>query len=108
MPRLLAAQTHNPTEVLEVIEALRKDDLAFYDRDKRERKVPIFGYDPETGDPDRIVRWQTRKVLPNDGALKRAELLNRCEVEGKDTYIDGIGWVRNGKKRERDANTERN
>ena len=103
MATRLLNETHNPTEVLDVLDALAKDDKAFYDPQTQIRKVPIFDYDATTGEPYRIQRWQERRVIPNDGHLRRSQLLERCAIEGKDTYIDGIGWVRGGRKRERDV-----
>ena len=93
-------------DVDEVIRRLQADPKAFYDPKTGIRRLPVFEYDPTTGAPSRIFRWAERKVIPDVGG-KRSELLLRCSVEGADTYIEGIGWVHNGKKREGEPNPNR-
>lgn len=83
---------HNMTEVQDVLDTLRRDDKAFFDEKKMIRKVPIFAYDPD-GKPIRIARWMERQVTKEWEEAQRKSL---------DYYREGRGWIREGKKAERD------
>lgn len=100
MSKLLDTPTHDPTEVLEVLEAMQKSDKAFFDEKKMVRRVPIFEYDPLTHKPNRIARWQERKVME----IHDSKDLTRCQELGYDYYHEKRGWIRGGKKAERDRN----
>lgn len=91
---LLGAE-HSDTNVAEILEQLAKDDMAFYDPAKRTRKVPIFAYD-DSGEPTAVRHWNTRYCAPEGMTLVEAQL------KGLDVHIEGRGWIRSGKKAERD------
>lgn len=83
---------HNETEVQKVVDALRRDDKAYYDEKKKLRKVPMFAYNAD-GSPLRVTHWQERKVT---------EDWEEAQVKHLDYYLEGRGWIRDGKKAERD------
>lgn len=92
----LLGNKHNPTEVTDVLRTLRMDDKAYYDDEKKIRKVPVFVYDAESK-PIRISHWQEREV---------ADTLEEAQLTLKDYYKRGRGWIHQGKKPERDFNYE--
>jgi hypothetical protein len=83
---------HNLTEVQDVLDKLRRDDKAFFDEKKMVRKVPIFAYDVD-GKPERITFWQERKVTAS---------WEEAQLRHLDYYNERRGWIREGKKAERD------
>lgn len=97
MPSKLLGNEHTDTNVQEILAKIREDDLAFYDARKNVRQVPVFKYDPVTNEPIALSHWQTRYCAPPDMRLVDAQL------KGLDVYIEGRGWIRAGKKAERDA-----
>lgn len=74
-----------------VIRAMRLDPFAYYDEKKKVRKVPIFTYEGDT--PVEIIRWQTRPV---------ADDLKTAQKKAWDFYHPERGWIREGKKAEKD------
>ena len=56
------------------------------------RRVPVFEYGAD-GEPARITHWQERPV---------AKSLEEALLNGMDFYKQGRGWIRGGKKAERD------
>jgi hypothetical protein len=92
---LLPKQTHTDTDIQKVLETIDRDDQAYYDSKKNMRKVPIFAYDID-GNATRITHWQNRPVAPQGMTLTEAQ------AAGLDYYLQGRGWVRLGKKAERD------
>lgn len=96
----LLGTKHVDTSVEEVIAALQRDDQAFYDPKTNLRRVPIFAYDND-GNRTRITHWQERPVAPV--GMTRAE----AELAGLDYYMPGRGWIRLGKKAERDYDAPR-
>ena len=95
MSDLLGSKHSNDDDVNEVLEILRKDDMAYYDRSKNIRKYPVFVMDAD-GHPVSISHWQTRHCAP--------EGMGVVEAANKqlDIYINGRGWVRRGVKPEKD------
>lgn len=88
--KLLGEQT--PSVDLEsVLRKMRSDPFAFYDEKKRTRKVPVFAYEGDT--PVSIIRWQERHV---------ADDLETAQRKSLDFYHPTRGWIRDGKKAERD------
>lgn len=94
MSSLLGPQSKS-TEIDDVLLKLKSDPLAYFDEKKLVREVPIFRYNID-GEPDHISHWQKRAVAPKDMQIAEAARL------GLDVYIEGRGWVRGGKKAERD------
>jgi hypothetical protein len=94
MASSLLDSKHNTQQVEEVLRRLRNDDKAYFDAAKKVRKVPVFQYDHE-GNPIRITHWNERRVTEN-----WAEAVNSKGTI--DFYHETRGWVRGGKKNERD------
>lgn len=107
MSTKLLDESHENTDVAEVVEKMNSDPLAFYDAKRKVRRIPIFQYNSVTGEPDAILRWVERGVImPSDG-ISRSVLLQMCTDKGMDTYLPERGWIRNGRKAESNFEHER-
>ncbi len=88
--KLLGDRTPD-VNIEDVRRKMRRDPFAFYDEKKKMRKVPIFLYEDDR--PVAIARWQNRPV---------AEDLETAQLKAWDFYHPTRGWIREGRKAERD------
>ena len=88
--KLLGDKTPS-VNIEEVRRKMRLDPFAYYDEKKKIRKVPVFAYEGDTR--VEIVRWQTRPV---------ADDLETAQLKAWDFYHPTRGWIREGRKAERD------
>lgn len=93
MSSLLDKQ-HKGTEVAEVLARLAADDHAYFDERKNVREVPVFRY--VDNEPIEIAFWSKRLCAPPGMPLKEAA------DKGLDYYHETRGWIRSGKKAEKD------
>jgi hypothetical protein len=91
----LLGPQNKSTEIDDVLLKLKSDPLAYFDEKKMVREVPVFRYDAD-GNPVHISHWAKRAVAPKDMEVGEAQRL------GLDVYLERRGWVRGGKKAERD------
>ena len=99
MASTLLDSKHDMTEVEDILLRLSVDDKAFYDKEKKVRKIPVFQYDID-GKPFRVARWMTRSVTESWPEARDSK-------GGLDFYHDTRGWIRGGKKAERDYDYKR-
>lgn len=97
----LLGEQHTSTDVRKIVEQWRTDDKAFYDAEKNIRRVPHFTRGPD-GEILDVQRWEDRATAPIGMSRKDAEL------NAVDYYQNGRGWIRLGKKAERDYDSKRN